>query len=119
MATRNEVDDWMDAYDNPQKEVVEAIRRVILGADERISECIKWKSPTFTYRGNLCSFNPRSKKHASLMFHTGAEIPGEHAILAGDTRKARTVKIADLEDLAQQQEALEAVVRAWCDDKDS
>ena len=29
------------------------------------------------FGGNLASFNPRSKQHASL-FHIGAEIPGKH-----------------------------------------
>ncbi len=49
------------------------------------------------------------------MFHVGAKIPGDHPILEGDTPTARTVKIADLEDLAAKRAALEAVVRAWCD----
>ena len=37
-----EVDDWMATYDNPMKETVQAMREVILAADPRISECIKW-----------------------------------------------------------------------------
>jgi hypothetical protein len=31
--------------------------------------------PTFTFEGNLASFCPRSKQHASLMFHAGAHAP--------------------------------------------
>ncbi len=115
MQMNPEVDAWLVSYDNPMKEVVVATRAILLGADERLGECIKWKSPTFTCGGNLASFNPRSKKHASLMFHSGAQIPGDHAILEGDTPTARTVKIADLEDLTAKRAALEAVVRAWCD----
>jgi hypothetical protein len=52
-------------------------------ADARIDECIKWQAPTFTYRGNLASFFPKSKRHASLMFHVGAKIPGTHPRLEG------------------------------------
>jgi hypothetical protein len=36
------VDAWFETYDNPQKALVQAVRRVILEADPRISETIKW-----------------------------------------------------------------------------
>ncbi len=115
----SEVDDWMAGYDNPMKEVVEAMRQVILGADARVGECIKWQAPTFTYKGNIASFFPKSKKHASLMFHTGAHIPGDHPILEGDAKDGRSVKIASQEMLEARRAELEAVVRAWCDWKDA
>ncbi len=114
----NEVDTWMQGYDNPQKPVVQRVRELILAADPRVGECIKWKSPTFTYKGNIASFNPRSKKHASLMFHTGAAIPGEHPVLEGGGATARYIKFADLDDVDAKRAALEAVVRAWCEGKD-
>lgn len=109
----NEVDAWMEDYDNPMKPVVQAVREVILATDPRVGECIKWKAPTFTFEGSIASFFPRAKKHASLMFHRGAEIPGEHAILEGDGAQARSAKFVDLDDVSAKREALEAVVRAW------
>ncbi|MEM7317681.1 MAG: DUF1801 domain-containing protein [Pseudomonadota bacterium] len=118
MTTNAEVDAWMAEYDNPMKPVVQAMREIILAADDRVGECIKWKAPTFTYKGNIASFFPKSKKHASLMFHMGAHIPGDHAILQGDAKDGRSVKIATLEDLTAQRAALEQAVRAWCDWKD-
>lgn len=113
-----EVDDWMATYDNPMKETVQAMREVILAADPRISECIKWSAPTFTYKGNMASFFPKSKKHASLMFHTGAAIPGDFPSLEGDGKEARTLKVASLEDLAAKRDEVEAITRAWCDSRD-
>ena len=110
-----EVDDWFETYDNPMKAVVEAVRTLILETDGRIDECIKWKSPTFTYAGNIASFNPRSKKHASLMFHTGAQIPGDHPVLEGGGDTARYVTFADLDEVETKADAVRAVVRAWID----
>ena len=52
-----------------------AVRDVLLEADPRVDECIKWQAPTFTYQGNIASFFPRAKKHVSLMFHHGAALP--------------------------------------------
>ena len=110
----SDVDAWMAKYENPMKPVVEAVRAVILGADPRMGECIKWSAPTFTFGGNLASFNPRSKKHASLLFHTGASIPGDFPHLTGTGEVARTMSFADLAEVEARRAELEAIVRAWC-----
>jgi hypothetical protein len=114
-----EVDAWLAAYDNPMKPVVLAVRAAILAADARVTETIKWQSPTFVYKGNIASFNPRSRQSASLMFHTGAKIPGEHPLLEGGGDVARYVRFATLEDVEAKRPALAAVIRAWCDAKDA
>ena len=115
MKKNPDVDAWFEAYDKPQKPVLQRVRDVILSTDDRIAECIKWKSPTFTFEGNLASFNPRSKKHASLMFHTGAKIPGDHPVLEGGGATARYIKFADADDVEAKREALRGVVNAWID----
>lgn len=116
--SKAEVDAWMATYDNPQKALVQAAREVILAADPRVGECIKWQAPTFTYKGNIASFFPRAKAHVSLMFHQGGKIPGNLPGLEGDGPEARTFKIADAADLAARKDDLQAVVRAWCAMKD-
>ena len=116
MGRSDEVEAWLAEYDNPRKEVVKAVRAVIL-EDERITETIKWKSPTFMYEGNMASFNPRSKKHASLMFHTGASIPGDHPRLTGGGETARYMTFADLDEVADATDDIRAVIDAWCDSR--
>jgi hypothetical protein len=113
--TRNpEVDRWLDEAAHPLDAAVRRTRDIILGADDRVSETIKWKTPTFEYRGNIASFNP-SKRVVSLLFHRGAEIPGDHPRLEGDGRLARTMRFTDLDDVEAGRADLEAVIRAWCD----
>lgn len=114
-----DVDAWLESYDNPMKPVVAAIRDVILSSDDRISEAIKWQAPTFIYKGNIASFFPKSKKHASLMFHHGARIPGDFANLQGDGKEARTFKVSDLADLRKKSDELRSVFAAWCQMKDT
>ncbi len=113
MARNPDVDAWFEVYDNPMREVVLPVRDVIL-SDERVGETIKWKSPTFVYKGNMASFNPRSKQHASLMFHTGASIPGDHPRLRGGGGTARYMAFADLAEVEAARGELLAVVDAWC-----
>lgn len=114
-----EVDAWMAAYDNPQKPLVQAVREVILQADQRVTEAIKWQAPTFVYKGNIASFFPKAKKHASLMFHKGATIVGDFPSLEGDGKEARQMKFADPAELAAKTAELQAVIRAWCDQRDA
>ncbi|MQC25963.1 MAG: DUF1801 domain-containing protein [Chloroflexi bacterium] len=109
----NEVDSWFEQYDNPMKAVVQRVREIILAADDRLQETIKWQAPTFTYKGNLASFFPKSKQHASLMFHNGAQVPGNFPHLEGDGEQARTMKFADLAEADARKSELEAIVKAW------
>jgi Domain of unknown function (DU1801) len=71
------VDQWLDAADGPVAAMMRRARDIILGADSRVTESIKWTTPTFAFQGNIASFNP-SKHLLSIMFHRGAEIPGAH-----------------------------------------
>ena len=108
------VDQWFDQADHPLDATMRRARDIILGADGRVTESIKWKTPTFAYRGNIASFNP-SKHLLSIMFHRGAEIPGAHPRLEGDGKLVRTMRFADLPQLEAGKADLEAVIRAWCD----
>ncbi len=119
MARNRDVDAWFDRYDNPMKAVVARVRAIVLAADGRVDECIKWQAPTFVYRGNLASFFPKSKQHASLMFHEGARIPGAHPRLEGDGGVGRVLKIASVAEADAARRDIERIVRAWCDWRDA
>lgn len=115
MATNPEVDAWFEKLEHPQKAGMQAVRAVILQADPRMTESIKWSTPTFAFGGNLASIQPNAKRFVSLLFHRGAEIPGDHPLLVGEGRLARTMQFVDAADIEAKRAALEAVVTAWCD----
>jgi hypothetical protein len=112
-----EVDRWLDEADHPLDAAMRRARDIILAADGRVTESVKWKTPTFAYKGNIASFNP-AKNAISIMFHRGAEIPGDHPRLEGDGKLVRTMRFADLGELEAGRAELAALVRAWCDWKD-
>jgi uncharacterized protein YdhG (YjbR/CyaY superfamily) len=119
MPRRKEVDAWFARYENPMKSVVQRMREILLSADRRLDECIKWQAPTFTYEGNLASFFPKSKQHASLMFHLGAKIPGKHPRLVGGGGTSRMMKIGSVAEANAAKTDLVRVVKAWCDWRDA
>jgi hypothetical protein len=109
----NEVDHWFAERQYPLTDAMQLARQLILQADSRVSESIKWKTPTFSYEGNIVSFNP-SKKFVSLMFHRGAEIQGDFPHLEGDGRLVRIMRFADAREVQHARDELQAVIRAWC-----
>ena len=117
MATNPEVDAWFAEYEHPVKDAMLRVRELIL-TDDRMEETIKWKSPTFMYDGNMASFNPRTKAHVSLMFHTGATIPGDHPRLEGGGETARYMKVTDLDDVESAASEITAIVNAWCESRE-
>lgn len=112
-----EVSAWLDELEHPLKEVIVAVRAVFLEADERVTETIKWKSPTFMYQGNLASIDPKAKKHVAVLFHRGAEIPGNHPLLEGEGKLARYARFPDLESVDAGRDDLAAVTRSWCESR--
>ncbi len=116
MGRSPEVDTWFEGFDHPLKDVMLRVREVIL-EDDRIAEAIKWKSPTFMYDGNMASFNPRTKSHVSLMFHTGASIPGDHSRLEGGGDTARYMRFASVADVESAGDQVRSIVASWCDSR--
>ena len=107
----------MDAFvvglGHPLEAEIDQVRDAVLAVDLRITETIKWKSPTFVFEGNIASIDPRSKKHVSLMFHQGAKLPGTHPALEGGGGTVRYLRFADEADVKKKRGDLEKAVRAW------
>src|SRR3990170_4577157 len=95
MATDPEVDAWFRALHHPLKAEMLGVRKIILGTDPRVTETIKWKSPTFEFEGNLASIDPRTKRHVNLLFHQGASLPGKHPSLEGGGATVRYMRFED------------------------
>ena len=81
-------------------------------ADEAARIARQYTSDIWLQRGDA---RANAKSVVSIMFHRGAEIPGEHPRLAGDGKLVRTMRFADEGELEAGRADLEAVIRAWCD----
>jgi hypothetical protein len=118
MTTNPDVDAWFADQQHPLVDAMQRVRQIVL-TDDRMSETIKWKSPTFMYKGNMASINPRTKAHVSLMFHTGASIAGDHPLLEGGGDTARYIKFSDIGEVDSAEKALLELVDAWCTGRDN
>lgn len=114
-----DVDDWFDRYDNPQRELVQGVRDAVLDADARVTEAIKWQAPTFVYKGNIASFYPKTKTHASLMFHRGAVLDDPDGLLEGEGDVSRVARFLDADDLERKRDSLQRLIRQWIELQDA
>jgi len=112
-AKNPEGDKFMRALVNPLKLEIEALREITLNAGSKISEDITWSAPNFYYKEYTATFNPRSKKYVTLIFHKGALIEDTTGLLEDDSQWARTAGFCNLEYVKAKKAAIGALVRNW------
>lgn len=66
----DKVDEFLRELKHPLTAEIEAVRSIIKGVDKDIAEEVKWKAPSFNYKGEyLVTFNLRDEKRIHLVFH--------------------------------------------------
>jgi hypothetical protein len=114
-----EVERWFTAKKPPAEAVMRRVRELLLGADPRISEYIKYGSLLLGYEGDLVSFVQTHKKTVSLMFNNGAKIPGRFPHLEGSGPNARFMRFGDIAEVDKRAKEMRDIAVAWCDLMDS
>lgn len=108
-----EVDAFMEKLDHPFKAEVEAIRKIIKKVNKGITEQVKWKAPSFSYKAYLVTFNLWEKKRVHLVFHNGAISKNEDGLLEGNYPDRRMMYFSDMKDVKQKKTALESFIKDW------
>lgn len=125
-STQEQVTNYLHTLDHPLKEVVTALRKIILAIDDNIGEQIKWNSLCFCYTGAMQPFNPKEYKRdivvfnlhkkdfVLLVFPTGAKLSNKTGFLEGqftDSRKIAT--FFTLNDVKNKQTDLQTTLQEW------
>ena len=112
MAKKKEtVDEFMDKLDHPFKAEVQALREIIKGVDQNITEEVKWNAPSFSYKDYIATFSLHTTKHVLLVFHNPAIASIKSEILQGDYPDRRLAHFSDMNDVNAKKAALEQVVK--------
>ena len=112
-----------DASAHPLHKEIEAVRRIILGANPAIGEGAKWNAPSFrTEKDWFATVNLRSKDQLQLIFHLGAKVrPDLKAFKVADPSglmkwlgpDRAMVTLGAGRDIVANKKAFEVIVRAW------
>ncbi|MTH52255.1 DUF1801 domain-containing protein [Bacillus mangrovi] len=118
-----QVTEFMNSLEHLHKAEIEEIR-LILTADSKMTEQIKWNAPSFCYEGeDRITFNLHEKGAVRLIFHCGAKgkdrktkaplIEDPSGILEWKTADRAMVKFTDLNDVKAKEENLSVVIAKW------
>lgn len=117
------VDEFMERLTHPFKEEVVALRQIILAADPRIHEGIKWNAPSFAIGEHFATFHLHAKNGVQLVLHRGAKvrdmpdhriaIPDSMSMLDWRSNDRAIAQFANMEDVEAKQAALQDIIRAW------
>lgn len=106
------VDEFMDKLDHPLKAEIQAVRDIIKSVNKDITEEIKWKAPSFSYKGEyLVTFNLWEKGHIHLVFHNPEISKVKSKLLKGDYDHRRMAHFADKDDIKAKKPTLEKVLK--------
>ncbi|MDF2719304.1 MAG: hypothetical protein K0R28_6229 [Paenibacillus sp.] len=118
--------EFMDSLQHPLKKEIEEVRTIILNADKRLTEHIKWNAPSFCLQGeDRVTFNLQGKGFFRLVFHCGARVKvqaGEGPLFEDTTGLLEwvsgdraIVKFTDMNDVRAKKDKLEATIIKWMD----
>ena len=114
MNTSADVEKWFATKKPPAEPAMRRVREIVLSADPRLTEYMKYGSVHFGYEGDFVTFVQADKKNVNLMFHRGARIPGKFPHVEGTHPSARFMRFADLAEVESRAAELRAVAVAWC-----
>ena len=114
-ATANQteqVNEFMDKLDHPFKAEVEMVREIIKNVNKDITEQIKWKAPSFSYRGEyLVTFNLWEKGCIHLVFHNPMISKVRSKLLEGDYDHRRMAYFVNMKDIKTNKSVLEKALK--------
>lgn len=113
MSNTKKVDDFMAALEHPLKAEMEAVRSIVINASSKIEEDIKWGGPSFFYKEELATFNPRIKNYVALIFHKGQLLNIKSDFLETATKGKVYAKFYSMEQVTAHKGLLEKMVRTW------
>ncbi len=110
MKDQEKVTAFMDQLNHPLKAEIEAVRKIIKGTDARLMERIKWNAPSYYYKEDLVTFNPRASKFVHLVFHHPFIVNIKSALLEGDYKDRRMMYFHTMKDVKLHKKELEKIM---------
>jgi uncharacterized protein YdhG (YjbR/CyaY superfamily) len=117
MVTENkntEVNAFMKQLDHPLKAEIEAVR-VIIMANKKIAERIKWNAPGFFYVDDLATIHVKAKQHVHLIFHHPDIVKIRSALLEGDYKDRRMMYFENMKEVITRKKELKRIINELVD----
>ena len=106
MKSNQKVQDYISSAQSPFREMMLEIRELIFELVPDVKEEIKWRTPVYSRKKNIC-YMAAFKKHVTFAFYDGRMLKDPDKILEGTGKMMRHIKLKKPEDIDREQ------VRKW------
>lgn len=113
MNNTKKVDEFLAKLEHPLKAELEAVRSIIVNANSQMEEDVKWGGPSFFYKEEFATFNPRIKNYVALIFHKGELLNIKSDFLEEATKGKVYAKFYSMDDVTANKALIEKMVNTW------
>lgn len=114
------VESLLASLEHPFKREILAVREIILAADPRITEGVKWNAPSFRTTEWFATVHLRATDGVQIILHRGAraradglEIDDPSGLLQWMGKDRASVKFGEMGEVKEKGRQFAAVVRQW------
>jgi len=116
-----DVETYMRGLDPTRRKESQAIRKIILGVNPKITEEIKWAAPSFALGEHFVTFNAWAKDYVQLIFHHGPKkatskgkpVDDPGGILEWLATDRASIEFYGMKDIQSKKAALQSIVKQW------
>jgi hypothetical protein len=105
------VDAFMAKLVHPLKNEMELVRFIVKNANDQIKEQVKWNAPSFFYKEDLVTFNPRMQNAVHLVFHHPNITRIKSPLLEGDYKDRRMMYLHNKEEVLANKNTLQEIMQ--------
>jgi hypothetical protein len=124
MANTNiEVTQFLNSLNHPFRKEIELLRFIILGANDKLTENIKWNGPNYCFSGeDRITMRIQPPKQVQIIFHRGAKVKeqpqnrlliNDFGILTWKENDRAIATFKSMEEINNSKLVLAKVVEAW------
>jgi hypothetical protein len=123
MNINNEVTNFLDGQNHPFRKEIEQLRQIILGANNRLTENIKWNGPNYCFNNeDRITMRIQPPKQVQLVFRRGAKVKQqpqnklivpEFKILTWKENDRAIATFKDMKDIENNKADLTTIVTEW------
>ena len=107
-----QVNDWIDKLDASFKPSVNAVRKIIKTAAEKLNERVKWNAPSYYYKEDIVTFGPtKARDKIVLVFHHPDIVKIRSELLQGNYKDRRLVYLNSMKEIKDAQKELERIIK--------
>lgn len=104
---------FMDTLDHPLKKEMEKVVAIITAASPKLESDIKWGGPSFKFKEDMATLNPKIKNYVVVVFHKASLLNDDFGFLEEQTKGKAYAKFYTMADVDKHEKSLAKAVNAW------